>query len=412
MTTRTRFAIILITAPVLAFAVVGGLLGKTLARPGDLPAPAGLRRRLQPDDGQLRRGGRRRSADARGDARPGRGPRRRQRVSHGRADEAAPVGRCGPAPRTSAWTSRASTTCGWSRRATNSPAARAGLRPGDFIRVIGSEPTREMSVWEGMRLLRGAAGIDREARGAARQRRRAARRRADARGCRPRCRRRPGCSSRRSATSACRSSPTARRPRCARRPPSCSVRAPGRWSLDLRGTARGPLEAGIDVGPRRSCASGTLAILESRGEARRTVSAAAGDGDITLPLAVLTDFGTAGAAELFVAALTGNKRAETVGERTHGPGRGPAAVPAARRRRPVDVARVVPHAGRHRDPRAGPAAGRARGPARRRVRNAPPAGDQTLEKAVERLRQPHPRRDIVDTRTCVNRLDTRTDRCV
>ena len=31
MTTRTRFAIILITAPVLAFALVGGLLGKTMA---------------------------------------------------------------------------------------------------------------------------------------------------------------------------------------------------------------------------------------------------------------------------------------------------------------------------------------------------------------------------------------------
>ncbi len=30
MTTRTRFAIILITAPVLAFALVGGLLGKTM----------------------------------------------------------------------------------------------------------------------------------------------------------------------------------------------------------------------------------------------------------------------------------------------------------------------------------------------------------------------------------------------
>jgi len=38
-----------------------------------------------------------------------------------------------------------------------SPAARAGLQPGDFIRAIGTEPTREMSVWEGMRRLRGAA---------------------------------------------------------------------------------------------------------------------------------------------------------------------------------------------------------------------------------------------------------------
>jgi carboxyl-terminal processing protease len=33
---------------------------------------------------------------------------------------------------------------------------------------------------------------------------------------------------------------------------------------------------------------------------------------------VLTDFGTAGAAEILVAALTGNKRAETLGERTLG----------------------------------------------------------------------------------------------
>ncbi len=33
---------------------------------------------------------------------------------------------------------------------------------------------------------------------------------------------------------------------------------------------------------------------------------------------MLTDFGTAGAAEILVAALAGNKRAETIGERTAG----------------------------------------------------------------------------------------------
>jgi carboxyl-terminal processing protease len=87
--------------------------------------------------------------------------------------------------------------------------------------------------------------------------------------------------------------------------------------LDLRGTARGPLEAGIESA-RAFVAAGTLAILESRGEGRRTISAAPGDGEITLPLALLTDFGTAGPAELFAAALSGNKRAETVGERTAG----------------------------------------------------------------------------------------------
>ncbi len=40
----------------------------------------------------------------------------------------------------------------------NSPAAKAGLRTGDYIRAINDMPTREMSVWEGMRALRGAAG--------------------------------------------------------------------------------------------------------------------------------------------------------------------------------------------------------------------------------------------------------------
>src|SRR5207253_9936230 len=40
----------------------------------------------------------------------------------------------------------------------NSPAAKAGLRTGDYVRMINETPTREMSVWEGMRVLRGAPG--------------------------------------------------------------------------------------------------------------------------------------------------------------------------------------------------------------------------------------------------------------
>src|SRR6187200_2656577 len=39
-----------------------------------------------------------------------------------------------------------------------SPAAKAGLRTGDFIRAIDDQPTREMSAWTGARLLRGAPG--------------------------------------------------------------------------------------------------------------------------------------------------------------------------------------------------------------------------------------------------------------
>jgi carboxyl-terminal processing protease len=64
--------------------------------------------------------------------------------------------------------------------------------------------------------------------------------------------------------------------------------------------------------------SGTLAIRESRSGGQQTVSAAKGDGAITLPVTVLIDDGTSGAAEVFAAALSGNKRAELVGERTLG----------------------------------------------------------------------------------------------
>src|SRR4030095_13183133 len=39
-----------------------------------------------------------------------------------------------------------------------SPAARAGLRTGDYIRAIDGRATRDMSAYEGMRLLRGAPG--------------------------------------------------------------------------------------------------------------------------------------------------------------------------------------------------------------------------------------------------------------
>src|SRR5712692_8808016 len=40
----------------------------------------------------------------------------------------------------------------------NSAAAKAGLRTGDFIRMIDNQPTRDMSVWQGVRALRGAPG--------------------------------------------------------------------------------------------------------------------------------------------------------------------------------------------------------------------------------------------------------------
>jgi carboxyl-terminal processing protease len=64
--------------------------------------------------------------------------------------------------------------------------------------------------------------------------------------------------------------------------------------------------------------SGTLAYRLDRGREREPIVAAAGDGAITIPVALLTDNGTSSAAEVFAAALSGNKRATLVGERTLG----------------------------------------------------------------------------------------------
>ena len=81
-----------------------------------------------------------------------------------------------------------------------------------------------------------------------------------------------------------------------------------RLVLDLRGTAFGEIESGL-AAARLFVPNGTLAYRQERGKAKEPMSASAGDGSITLPVALLTDNGTAGPAELFAAALTGNKRA-------------------------------------------------------------------------------------------------------
>jgi carboxyl-terminal processing protease len=88
--------------------------------------------------------------------------------------------------------------------------------------------------------------------------------------------------------------------------------------VDVRRTAEGPIENGI-AAARLFVKSGPLAIKAGREEAaRETIAARAGDGEIDLPVTCLVTTGTSGAAELFAAALDGNKRAELIGERTLG----------------------------------------------------------------------------------------------
>ena len=116
--------------------------------------------------------------------------------------------------------------------------------------------------------------------------------------------------------------------------------------IDVRHTAEGPFENGI-AAARLFVKSGTLAMkggrehdqkegkdpkakdpkakttgaekaLVPQAAGRETMSAQAGDGAIDLPVQVLVTAGTSGAAEIFAAALDGNKRADLVGEHTLG----------------------------------------------------------------------------------------------
>ena len=197
-----------------------------------------------------------------------------------------------------------------------SPAAKAGLRTGDFIRAIDDKPTREMSVWTGTRMLKGAPGskvkltiirgnaaephvveLVREEEGGATVSGRVVK---------------PGVGLVRVAaftdhTAADLKSEIA------------SLRKDGAASLliDLRGTSEGAPDLGV-APARLFVTDGIIVSRESRAAAKEDVTAASGDGAVSLPVTLLVTNGTSQAAEVFAAALAGHKRAELIGEHTLG----------------------------------------------------------------------------------------------
>jgi carboxyl-terminal processing protease len=315
MTTRTRFAILLVTAPVLAFAIVGGLLGKTLARQETYPhlrvfddvfslTTDNYVEEVDPD--RLMHGAMHGLAEALDADSAYLTPAEAKLFQAGSSAAPADIG--------------LDLTRQYYLRVVaardGSPAAKAGLRPGDFIRIIDQQPTREMSAWEGQRRLGGAAGSSVKLtviRGNAAE---------------------PHVVdiTREVLTSLPVAGKivggnigylrvaefTAATDSLLRAAVEQSQKSGARaLVIDLRSTARGALPTGIACA-RAFVASGTIALRDSRTAARETVTAKPGESTIALPVAVLIDTGTAGAAELFAAALSGNGRAELIGERTNG----------------------------------------------------------------------------------------------
>jgi carboxyl-terminal processing protease len=197
-----------------------------------------------------------------------------------------------------------------------SPAARAGLRSGDFIRMIDGKATRDLSGLTGTRLLRGAPGstvsllvlrgttvdphlveITREA----------------ISGELVTGKRLPGGEGYVRVTSF---GPGAA---AAIRKQVDALHAAGAAGtiIDLRGIADGTADEAI-AAARPFIKTGVLATLAGRGTERTVTSAAAGDGAVTSPVVLMVSNGTANAAEIFAAALQGTHRAELVGEPTTG----------------------------------------------------------------------------------------------
>lgn len=227
-----------------------------------------------------------------------------------------------------------------------SPAARAGLQSGDFIRAINDTPTRDMSSFTGARLLRGAPGskvtllIIRN--GNTADPRPIDLVRAVAPADRAAGRRLPGGEAYVRVTSFGAGAADAIRAAVAATGSAASAGV----IVDLRDVADGTPDEGV-AAARLFIKSGTIAIRAGRPVAAASptpnasaadpdalpradappppipanavrVEAGPGDGALAVPVVLLTSNGTAYGAEVFAAALAENHRATIVGEVTAG----------------------------------------------------------------------------------------------
>lgn len=276
-----------------------------------------------------------------------------------------------------------------------SPAAKAGIKTGDYVRAIDGKPTRDMSVFEGVRLLRGAPGTAVKLtvlRGNAAEPHEVSVVREKAIP--------PTVSSKMvgDGVGYIRIPGFAAGTRSDVERQASELTKGGATSLviDLRHTAEGAIEHGIATA-RLFVKSGTIAVKAGREPIgpdkklvegpREKILAQPGDGAITVPVKLLMTAGTSGAAEVFAAALQGNQRAELIGEPTIGRAAMQKLVPLPEGRALwLTYARFIHPSG---EPIHGPGLKPAVAVAEPDVEfgEAPPTNDPILDAALQRLKK-------------------------
>jgi carboxyl-terminal processing protease len=267
-----------------------------------------------------------------------------------------------------------------------SPAARARMRSGDFIRMIDDAPARDLSAFAGARKLRGAPGSKVTLvvfRSSAADPHPVTLVREAIKEERVTARRLPGGEAYVRVASFNAETAADLRKQIA----SLGQPANSGVAIDLRGTADGApadgaLAARLFVKP-----GATVATRATRAEPAAVTKAEAGDGALTMPVVLLVSSGTSHAAEVFAAALADNDRADLVGEPTAG-------LAAEQRlvRLPqgyglwMTFARYLRSDGKKPIHGDGLDPDVVTEPQVVEFGDAPPAGDAALDKAVERLK--------------------------
>lgn len=318
MNLKTRLSVLLISTPVLAFVLVGGLMGNASAGNGDERfqslrvfqdviglvtehyvepvkldrvmdgAMRGLAEGLDPDSAYL-------NAD---------------QVRQVQAGTPLPEGELGVELTRQFYLRVIAARDG-------SPGAKAGLQTGDHIRAIDGKPTRDMSVFEGTRLLRGAPGSKVTLtliRGNAAEpheltivREKASVTAVSGKALGPDAAYVRIASFTKGAADALRKQIS-----------DLSKGGTTPVVIDIRATAEGTYDEAV-AAARLFVKSGTIAVRAGRPkEDVQRITAATGDGALAMPVVLLVTTGTSGPAEIFAAALHDNKRAELVGEHTLG----------------------------------------------------------------------------------------------